>query len=596
MPSRLGIFSPPEHAVHSLNVQARMGPEKRAERGQFKLLTGHFLERFFNNEIVGADDEAKTRLVQLACVTGLPGFVVALYLWVPYHDLLRRQRPYWAQVNDHYFYVLYSFVAMGIITVFEWDLFFPDLLDVFVLSSLPIKNRKLFLARIAAICIFIAGFLFDSNFLAPLVLPAAIDPPSVTRFLAAHLLAVTASGIFSAAFILALQGVILALCGERFFRSMSLFLQGCSITVLSLLLLLLPIQSQALSTLMHSKSELVLYFPPFWFLGIYERVMEGPAALSIYTRLAQTGCWAMLLIVTAAVLAYPLAYWRRTRGLIEGLGAHDTRNWAAKPINRMFHATVLRLPVRRAVYHFISQTLPRVQRYRIYLVMYGGVGVSLVIATILRLHVRHGDIGILFSPDGLQAAIPIVAFWTVAGLRTAFVSPVDQRGNWIFRIIRGRPGLDQLSAAKIWVLLWSAALTLAAVIALHMLAPATLESSRTVGDQLFVAIGLCLLLTDAFFLRVKTIPFTRHFAPARTGLVFGVVLYFGLFPALVWITLGCELWIEVSAGHLTIAILAIALAHLAMARSHGRIIREHVTLLDIDEDQEEFPQRLGLRY
>jgi hypothetical protein len=29
---------------------------------------------------------------------------------------------------------------MGIITVFEWDMFFPDLLDIFVLTTLPIQS------------------------------------------------------------------------------------------------------------------------------------------------------------------------------------------------------------------------------------------------------------------------------------------------------------------------------------------------------------------------------------------------------------------------------------------------------------------------
>jgi hypothetical protein len=87
-------------------------------------------------------------------------------------------------VNHHFFFVLYSFVVMGIVTVFEWDLFFPDLLDVFVLTTLPVPNRRLFLARVAAIGLFIAGFLFNANFLAPLVLPAATDPPDLLRFLA----------------------------------------------------------------------------------------------------------------------------------------------------------------------------------------------------------------------------------------------------------------------------------------------------------------------------------------------------------------------------------------------------------------------------
>ena len=119
--------------------------------------------------------------------------MIALYLWPVYHPIPgwpSRQHshpvgppPYWLQVNHHFFFVVYSFVAMGIVTVFEWDMFFPDLLDLLVLKTLPIAEARAFLARVAAIAIFIGGFLFDINIFATLVLPAATDPPNLPRFL-----------------------------------------------------------------------------------------------------------------------------------------------------------------------------------------------------------------------------------------------------------------------------------------------------------------------------------------------------------------------------------------------------------------------------
>src|SRR6202044_3128735 len=47
------------------------------------------------------------------------------------------------------------------------------------------------------------------------------------------------------------------------------------------------------------------------------------------------------------------------------------------------------------------QTLLRVPRYRIYLVLYGGVGLSVVIATILRLSVVDGVVRAEISADGM---------------------------------------------------------------------------------------------------------------------------------------------------------------------------------------------------
>ena len=131
------------------------------ERSQFSLLLRHFLERFFNHETASPDGDAKTRLVLIAFAAGLPEFVVAMYLWPVYHPFigwppghaLEDRPPYWLQVNHHFFFVLYSFVAIGIATVFEWDLFFPDLLDIFVLTTLPVPNLRLvFRARCGDRC------------------------------------------------------------------------------------------------------------------------------------------------------------------------------------------------------------------------------------------------------------------------------------------------------------------------------------------------------------------------------------------------------------------------------------------------------------
>ena len=596
IPNHLHFFTRTEHPVLSLEVQARMGAVDQPERSQFALLVLHFLERFFNNEMISSDDEGKARLIQVACATGVPGFIAAVALWVPYHNLFGRPRPHWTQVSDHYFFVVYSLVAMGVITVFEWDLFFPDLLDLFVLSSLPIKIQKLFMARIAAISIFVAGFLFDANVLATLILPEAIDPPSLWRFLAAHVLAVTASGVFAASVVLALQGLLLAVFGARFFRRISLFLQGLFITALLMLFFLYPALSGVLPAFMHSQSTFALYFPPFWFLGIYERLMGGPSSLPIYAKLAQTGCVATLLTVSVAALSYPFAYSRRTRGLIQGSGARNTRSWVAIPINRFLHATVLWIPAYRAIYHFISQTLLRVQRYRIYLIMYGGVGLSLVAASVLRLDIGHRSIHIDFSSDGIRAAVPIAAFWTITGLRMAFVSPGDPRGGWVFRSIHGKPMLHQLVAAKIWVLVWTLSIVLGTIAVLHAIALPEMYGWRVVAGQVLVAAGLCLLLTDAFFLNVKVIPFTGVRAPDRTNLAIVLLKYFAFFPPVVLLVISCEPWIEVSLLHMVTAGLLIVVVHLVLRAVHQSIVEEYRSLPDLDGDEEEFPLELGLRY
>ena len=592
----------------SLNAQAALGPVRAPERSQTAHLVRHFLERFFNHETASPDGDAKARLILIAVATGIPPFMVAIYLWPVYHPFIgwppgnhpAGPPPYWTQVNHHFFFVMYSFVAMGIITVFEWDLLFPDLLDVFVLGTLPVPARRVFLARAAAIGVFIFGFLFDANVLAPVVLPMATDPPDLLRFVGGDVAAVATGGLFSAASILALQGVLLSLLGERLFRRISLAVQGLTVTVLVVLMLLFPVLSGVTPGLLQSGNGAVRWFPPFWFLAIYQRILEGPAALPVFGELARLGMMATLMAVAVAVAAYPLAYLRRVRALVEGAATRSVRNAAALPVNGLLHATLVRPPVRRAVFHFIGQTLMRVPRYRIYLVLYGGVGLSVVAASVLRFSMQGPHLRVGVSGDGIRVAIGIVAFWVIAGLRTAFVSSGNQQGSWALHIAHGQPphfdaAIEELLAAKVWVALCAGIVTLLAMALLRLVAPPELLAWPATGAQVMVAAGMCLLLTDAFFVNVTVVPFTGG-TREQSNLAFTLLKYFTFFPLIAPLSIASQFWIEGSGRNLAIAAAVIVVAHLWFRKRQRDAVRLHCAQIELEDGEEEFPVRLGLRY
>ncbi len=594
--------SQPRDTVLSLSVLAQSAPEEPQQTTQFATLVRHFFDRFFTNEMASAEGDAKTRLVQAACALGVPGLVVALYLYPVYHlphgpvGKYWGPRSYWAQAGDHYFYVAFSLVAMGLVTIFEWDLFFPDLLDVFVLSSLPVKAGRLFRARITAIFVLIAAALFDSNALAVLVLPAATDPPHLFRFLAAHIVAVACGGIFGAAFFLALEGILLGLLGERVFRKLALGLQGISVVALFTVLFVYPAVCGVLRALLQPGNRAALWFPPFWFLGIYQRILDGSAAPLIFSSLAHIGFGATAVALAATAASYPAAWWRKTRGLVEGAVRRDGQNLAAAPVHRVLHATLARTAACRAVWHFIDQNLVRVPRYRMVLVMYGGAGAALVFAAVMRLRVGGSHFSFVFSPDGVRAAVPIVAFWTVSGLRSTFMAPADQRGRWIFRAILGKAGLPQVRAAQRWAFAWSLLLSEAAAAFACAAQPAALRDWRFAAVQAIVAATLSLLLTDAFFLRIKTIPFTGARPNSATNFALLLIPYLGFFPAIVLFTVALEPMLEASFGRLAAAVAVACGAHFWLRHVHCVGMEEHVLQIDADEDQEDFPLRLGLRY
>lgn len=593
MLSAIARMRAPKPVVLSMDVQAELArTQPQREQSRFEVLVRHLFDRFLNNELMASDGES-SRAAQMGITAAIPGLLVSLYLFAPYHQP-GHPRLFWPQVCDHYFFVMYAMIALGVVTVYEWDLLFPDLLDVFVLTMLPIPERRLFFARVLAVAIFLALALVGTNFLGVIFLPMVADQPSLSVHLFAHATAVAMGGCFTAGTFLALQGVLLNLLGERTFRRITPLLQGGSITVLLTVLFLSPLLLHYLEALLNSGNRAVLWFPPFWFLGIYERLLHGQAAPQVFQSLARTGLWATLLTSALVVVTYPLAYRRRVRQLIEGTGTMDMRSWISRPLHALLHATILRIPAQRAIFHFVSQTVLRTQRHRVLLAMYGGLGIAFAAAEMIVLHINGSHVQIGFLPQGIRAALPVLVFWTVAGLRTALAAPVDRRGAWVFHVVQGRPTLDNLQGAKLWVVLWAFAVGLTTAAALRVVSPDTLRTPLAGIVQIIVAIGLGLLLTDKLFLKTVAVPFTALHRTSITDMPWAFVRYFVVFPILILTLLDLEPWMEANPMHLLRIVLFVSLAHGWWSWSYARRVNEMRSGSDF-EDEEQIFQGLGLR-
>jgi hypothetical protein len=310
---------------------------------------------------------------------------------------------------------------------------------------------------------------------------------------------------------------------------------------------------------------------------------------------------ALLAVGVVAIVGYPLAYLRRVKHLIVGAAPRAKRNHMVAPLNRLLHAGFARNPVRRAVFHFIDQTLKRVPRYRIYLVLYGGVGLSVLIATVLRLSVSDGQLKAEASADGIRMALGIVAFWTIVGLRTAFVSPGNQRGNWIFRSTHGRPAyfdaaIDELVAAKTWVLLASLAVTIVTFNLLRVISPGELLSWNSAASQILAGASICVILTDALFGSVMVVPFTGEASSEKPNMAFTLLKFFTFFPLVTTGAMVSEQWMETSWVHFGVAAIVALVVHLWFRYRHREVVRINSMQAELEEGEDDFPMRLGLKY
>jgi hypothetical protein len=594
MSDRPGLFAAPRHTILSLNVPIESCSRARV-RSQFEVLVRHLIYRFFHNELLASDDETK-RVMLVSYTAALPSFVLTLFLYPIYNFALPpmpHPRPFWSQIGDHYFFAMYSFLIMGAAAVYEWDLLFPDLLDVFVLSVLPISTRRLFFARVLALTIFLGLVLVGTSILGTLFFPVVANLPRFGYHLLAHALSVLMSGTFAAASFLALQGILLNTVGQRVFRRITPFLQGGSTMLLLAVLLFYPAVCHSIMPLLTSDSTAVRCFPPFWFLGVYERILQGPSALPIFSQLAHTACIALMLMLSLVLLTYPLAYRRRVRQLIEGAGVIDNQSRTAAPLRRILHAVILRRPAQRAVFHFVSQTILRTQRQRVMLGLYGGLALAITISNMVVLRIVAGHLRPSLIPYGIRTAVPIMAFWTIVALSSIVSAPIDRRCSWFFRAVIGRPGPDHLAGTRTWITLWAMLISLTTVLVLHTLSPAQLRTPIITAGQVLVAIGISLLLTELYLYPVRTIPFTHLRPSSITDFPLMVVRYFVLFPFFVFIVVHQERWIEASMAHLLNTVAVIVIAHLLFLIAHHRTLRQS-TLETPPDESDEFLQRLGL--
>jgi hypothetical protein len=560
---------PSEPAVLSLNVQAAMQRNLRPQR-QFEIMVRHLFDRMLNNEAFGED--APARMTELAGAIALPGLLVALFLFPAYHlpPPLNLPRPLMSQACDHLFFCTYSFVVLGLAMIFQWDTLFPDVLDIYVLTSLPIERRRMLWGRITALAIFLGLVQVETSTLGTIFFPGAADLPlGFVHHLYAHAMAVTLSGAFAAALFLALQGLLGCMPFPAFASRVASVAKIVSVIVLLMILFLFPLAAHSIEALLAPPS-LARFFPPFWFLGVYESLLYGSSAAPIFHQLAHTALWTTVVLAIVGVALYPIAYNRRVRLLIEGTGT--TSRVGSTLFRRPLHLLAVRTPPARAIFHFCAQTLGRLPRLHLYLAMYAGVGLALILSELLNFRTVDGQMQIVVPVDGVRMVITLVAFWTVMGLRTALLSPLLLKGSWLFRVIDGKPKEESLRAARTLVFAVGATLIVATVTILHFVEPIAMRTLPTTATELLLGFGLSLILTDLAFLPMRTIPFTTARVKTIHQLPVTIVIYLLIFPYLALKMQMMDLWDSPTPLHLLRIAINFGILHGLLMLARRRVI------------------------
>jgi hypothetical protein len=492
-----------------------------------RALISHFFRRFFDNDTIQVDGDTLTTVVRAVAAVAVPGLMVAFFLQNQYP-----RRTLWGSIEDQYFFVLFSFVVMGVVAIFEWEMLFPDRLDFLVLSPLSLKPMQMLGAKAAALIGFFSLFLVGCNCFGMLILPA-VSKGDFFRQVFAHGVAVMLAGMFSALLFLAVGGVLLCVLNAAQFRVVSPVMQMLSVMALLLLLLHYAKTGDSIQEFLTEPLGMARWMPPVWFLGVYEQLLRGDAAPAFAREMTQYAVRGTVFTAVVALVMYPLAWARMRRMAIEG--GSRRRRQPSRWLAGMVHG-VVRRPGERAVFHFIGQTIARNNRYQVYLAMYCGTGLALAMACAVGFRVSGGRVQPALSDEGLHAVMPLLLFWVIAGLRTAFAFPLNLSAGWIFRITGVNLSECAAAAAHRWVL-WCAVAVMYCILGALVLAG---WDVRHLLVQAVCGLCLCILLTDGFFFVQQGVPFNRPRMPGRTSFALMLTLYIGVFPPFIFAVIYLE--------------------------------------------------------
>jgi len=502
----------------------------------FGLLARHFFGRFFDNEIVSQQGDMRTNVVQAFGLVATPGMFVPFYM-IPQRT--RFDQPFlhnWILISDYYFFVLYSMVVMGLVMVFEWDAIFPDRKDYLILTPLPLSGRGIFAGKTAALMAFLGLFLLDANFFCTLLGPLVsggqgTGAPVVWKLIAVHAAAVAGGGAFVVLSIAGVQGVLINLLPGRAFRRISPWVQMALMGMLIIVLFLTPLVCMSIRPLVEHGSPLLRWFPPFWFLALYLDMLPGRPAGPVFHEIAPLARQGLALAAALFAVTYLAGYRRHARRVMEGVdtppeGPSRLRAWFDRSVNRW----LLPHPLERATFHFISNTILRNARQRLFLATYGGISIALALPALVRISTRPSSPLLVFDSAGLLAVPLTLSFFAVSGLRAVFNFPAELRANWVFQVCESEERLPHLRAARKWIVL------MGVVPLFVVLAPIEIwfRGWALAFVHLSFALLLSLVLLNILLVWFRKIPFTCSYFPGKTSMAVMFFIYLAGFATYSW--------------------------------------------------------------
>ena len=521
----------------------------RDEETHFVGLAEHFFRRFFENEFISQGREARLTAIQAIALLAVPPILYTIYLVFPYDYIWWHDPQAYATVSliDHCRFVMFSMVIIGFVAVLEWDALFLDRRDYATLISLPLKAATIFAAKITALLLFLSFFTVAVGGVPTLFYPLVESMAIRVSFLRlcdmilAHAIAIIAASAFSFLLVAAVQGLLINVLSPRAFKKVSIGVQVDGMITLLFLLFLLPIISNPLAGLHKAGRSQLFWFPPLWFLGLYQTLLGSHDA--VFHSLAWISIMALGLVTLACAAGYILNYKRHMQQALEAAEADPAGpSWLTGAAMTLMNQLVLRKPLERATFYFVMRTLARSTKHRLYFATYVGVGLALALFGILAAlaqSARGYFIDVISQPNQAMLAIPlIISFFLLSGMRMVFTVPAELPANWVFQLAEDKNRVDGLAGAR-------KAMIVPAVLILVALFPfyVVLWGWSPAFMHLVFCLMLSLILVELLLLNFRKIPFTCSYPAGKVNVTVLAVFYWFAFTTYAYTMATFERWL-----------------------------------------------------
>jgi hypothetical protein len=516
-------------------MHRRIRPWLRETHGtQFELVR-HFLGQQFAYELLSSDQLRRLVITVLAALGCAGPLIIRLYL-PKYADLQGLPSPdlYQAAViADRLFFISLSMIIVGLLSAFQWQNLFPNRQDYLTLKPLPVRLYQVFVARFAAAAVIFVVVVADVNLATSVLFPFITSgkwqvPPFGFRYVYAHAGATLGAGLFIFLAMVAVQGIGLTLLSPRAFDRASVLMQAFLFTWF---VAAVPyvFDMPNWHRMIGSKPHWLAFFPPAWFLGLYERLLGTHDAYFLrLSRLAVCGLWTTFAV---ALASYLVSYRRHAIRILEqSLPKRRTDIYSI--IAGVIAERLIRSSHERAIFDFVGRTLQRSRHHRLVLGFAVGVAVVLSVQSVgpaVVTQFRSGQLSNGWEIEPILALPLVIGAVLISAFCYLFQLPSELRANWVFRMAENCGRRELLDGVERVLIVCG--VVPAILLALPIEALAVGWASALAHSALMMV--LLLLLLEMRLREWHKIPFTCSYVPGRRNIWQSAGAYLFLFGILI---------------------------------------------------------------